>query len=62
MEKLQAKCTAIVQADNRGQVTLTIFDKNKKPETQVTLLYSDPKKASQFEQGATYSVTVDKGK
>lgn len=59
MEKIKAKCTQIVQAENRGTVMFSVIGKEKKVEKQFAYSCSDPKEASKFEHGKEYSITID---
>lgn len=62
MEKVKSKCTAIMQAENRGQVTFTVLDKDKKTQIQVSVAFIDPKEAAKYVHGKDYNITIEPAK
>lgn len=53
------KCTNIIQAENRGTITFTELDKDKKPVTVVAVQFNDPKEAAKYEHGKEYTITIN---
>jgi len=61
METLKAKCSNIVQAENRGTVMFTVV-KDKKVETQIAISFINAKSVAKYEIGKEYTIEIKPAK
>lgn len=66
MEQIKAKCSSIVQADNRGTVLFNVISNDKKVvnkvEIQIAISYNNPKAVANYEHGKEYTFDIKPSK